>query len=309
MTEQPRAGNRHPDLPPDGPSRGWWGTLRRAAGSVVRHHLTDEAGGVAFFALLALVPALTALVSLYGLFADPAAVAEHLDALAAVAPDRGTRVIGDYVRRLAADDRGALGLGALGGAAALWSMNRAVRVLVRGMNRVYGGREAGGFLTRTARTLALTLGGVLFALLAVGAVVVLPFALRFLGLGGVMDFLLRFLRWPLLLAAATVFLACLYRYGPCRAEPRWRWVSWGGAFAAFAWLLGSAALSWYVGDLGAGSQAHGPFGAVIGFMTWLWLSAVAVLAGAALNAEMERGAGGQPGAGHAGPGAAPGPSR
>ena len=75
--------------------------------------------------------------------------------------------------------------------------------------------------------------------------------------GKVSDLLLRFLRWPLLLGAVTVFLACLYRYGPCRAKPRWRWVSWGGAFAALAWLLGSAAFSWYVGDLGGGGKAYG----------------------------------------------------
>ena len=292
MTERPRAGERHPDAPTKIPSRGWWSILRRTARGVARHRLLDEAGGVAFFALLALVPALTAAVSLYGLFADPAAVAKHLAALAAVAPDDGVRIVADHVRRLAAGDRDALGLAAAGGvAAALWSMNRAVRVLVRGLNRVYGGREARGFLARTARTLALTLGGVVFALLAIGVVVVLPLALRFLGLGGAVDLLLHVLRWPLLLGVVTVFLACLYRYGPCRKKPRWRWVSWGGAFAALAWLLGSAAFSWYVGDLGGNGEAYGPLGAVIGFMTWLWLSAAVVLVGAALDAGMEHEAG------------------
>lgn len=294
MTDRPRARERRPGAPTPGEvaPRGWWGIVRHTAAGVARYHLLDEAGGVAFFALLALVPSLAALVSLHGLFADPAAVAKHLAALAVVAPDDGVRIVGDYARRLAANDRGTLGLGAAGGvAAALWSMNRAVRVLTRGLNRVYGGHEPRGLLARTARTLALTLGCVSFTLLAMGAVVVLPFALRLLGFGGAVDFLLRVLRWPLLLGAVTAFLACLYRYGPYRPKPRWRWVSWGGSFAALAWLLGSAAFSWYVGDLGGGDKTYGALGAVIGFMTWLWLSAAAVLVGAALNAGLEWNAG------------------
>ncbi len=288
MPMQPRVDDRFPNAPATIPPRGWWGVLRRTARDVSRHHLVDEAGGIAFFALLALVPALTALVSLYGLFADPAAVAEHLDTLAAVAPDGGTRIIGDYARRLATRDQGALGLGAAGGVAvALWSMNRATQALFRALNLVHGERETRGFLARTALTLAFTLGGVLFALLAMGAVVVLPLVLGLMGLGGTADLVLHLMRWPLLLGAITVFLACIYRYGPCRGTPQWRWVSWGGAFAALAWLLGSAAFSWYVGDLGGGGKPYGPLGAVIGFMTWLWLSATVVLLGAALNAEME----------------------
>lgn len=289
MPNQPSAGDRSPDASAPLPQHGWWGVLRRTVRDVSRHHLADEAGGIAFFALLALVPALTALVSLYGLFADPAAVAGHLDVLAAVAPDGGMRIIGDYARRLALRDQDALGLGAAGGVAvALWSMNRATRALFRALNLIHGERETRGFLARTALTLVFTLGGVLFALLAMGAVVVLPLALGLVGLGGTADLLLHLLRWPLLLGATTLFLACIYRYGPCRAEPRWRWVSWGGAFAALAWLLGSAAFSWYVGDLGGGGRTYGPLGAVIGFMTWLWLTATVVLVGAALNAELER---------------------
>lgn len=298
MTERTNAVSDRPDAPTKIAARGWWSILRRTVRDVTRHRLLDEAGGVAFFALLALVPALAAAVSLYGLFADPAAVARHLAALAAVAPDDGVRLLGDYVRRLAAGNRDALGFGAVGGVvAALWSTNRAVRVLVHGLNRVYGGREARGLVARTARTLALTFGGVLFASLAAGALLVLPLALRFLGSGDAVDLLLRFLRWPLLLVVAAVCLAHLYRYGPNRPRPRWRWVSWGSALAAVAWLLGSAALSWYVGDLGGDGKAYGPLVAGIGLMTWLWLSVAVVLVGAALNAAVEREAGRPPGAG------------
>ncbi len=289
---------RAPEAPSDITARGWREILRRTFRVAVRHHLVDEAGGVAFFALLALFPALAALIALYGLFADPAAAADHLAALSVLLPESGTRIIEGQVRRLAAQDSGVLGAGATAGLlAALWSANRAMKALFRALTHLHGRRETRGFVARNALTLAFTLGALVFALLAMAAVVVLPLVLGLLGLGGTADLLLRLLRWPVLLAAMAVFLACVYRYGPCRAEPRWRWVSWGGAFAVLAWLLLSAAFSWFVGDAGGGAGTYGPFGAVIGFMTWLWLSAAVVLAGAALNAEMEREAGPARGAG------------
>jgi membrane protein len=116
---------------------------------------------------------------------------------------------------------------------------------------------------------------------------VLPAVLNFVGFGGITDLLLKVLRWPLLLIAITIFLACVYRYGPSRAKARWRWVSWGGGFAAIVWILGSAAFSWYVANFGTYNKTYGSLGAVIGFMTWMWLSAIVVLVGAELNAEME----------------------
>jgi membrane protein len=257
--------------------------------TAIRHHLVDEAGGIAFFALLALFPFLAALVALYGLFADTASVTDHLAGLTALLPESGTHIIEGQVRRLATQERDVLGAGAVAALlAALWSANRAMKALFRALTHLHGGRETRGFVARNALTMVFTLGAILFMLIAMAAVVVLPLVLGFLGLGGTTDLLLRLVRWPVLLAAVALFLACVYRYGPCHAEPRWRWVSWGGAFAATAWVLLSAGFSWFVGDAGGGAGTYGPFGAVIGFMTWLWLSAAVVLAGAALNTEMER---------------------
>jgi membrane protein len=119
------------------------------------------------------------------------------------------------------------------------------------------------------------------------AVVALPIALNFVGLGKVTDIMLRVARWPLLLVIVTVLLAVIYRYGPSRTEARWRWVSWGGAFAAIAWVLVSLAFSWYVAHFGSYNKTYGSLGAAIGFMTWIWISATIVLIGAELNAEME----------------------
>jgi membrane protein len=263
--------------------------VRRTAGQVSAHRLLAEAAGVTFFALLATFPALTALVSPYGLVADPATIADHLAALAGVVPGGGTQIIEEQVGRVAAQGGGALGLAAVAGlAAALWSANAGAKALFDALNVVYDEREARGFLRRTAVSLAFTLGAVLAgALLAMAAVVALPVALGLVGLGPTAALLLRLLRRPLLLAAVAVFLACAYRYGPSRARARWRWVSWGGASAALAWLLFSAAFSWYVANFGRYNEAYGSLGAAIGFMTWIWLSAAVVLAGAQLDAEME----------------------
>jgi membrane protein len=124
-------------------------------------------------------------------------------------------------------------------------------------------------------------------MLVMAAVVALPIALNFVGLDKVTDILLRVARWPLLLVIVTVLLAVIYRYGPSRTEARWRWVSWGGAFAAIVWVLVSLAFSWYVAHFGSYNKTYGSLGAAIGFMTWIWISATIVLIGAELNAEME----------------------
>jgi membrane protein len=111
--------------------------------------------------------------------------------------------------------------------------------------------------------------------------------LSLFGLGGVVEFLLQWLRWPLLLAAVAVLLALIYRYLPSREHAKWRWVSWGSGFAAIAWLAMSLAFSWYVANFGNYDETYGALGAAVGFLTWVWLSATVVLIGAQLNAELE----------------------
>ena len=155
------------------------------------------------------------------------------------------------------------------------------------LNVVYDEHEKRSYIRRTLISLAVTLGTLVFVMVVMAAVVALPIALNFVGLGKVTDLLLRVARWPLLLVIVTVMLAVIYRYGPSRTEARWRWVSWGGAFAAIVWVLVSLAFSWYVAHFGSYNKTYGSLGAAIGFMTWIWISATIVLIGAELNAEME----------------------
>ncbi|ONG44341.1 ribonuclease [Pseudoroseomonas deserti] len=270
------------------PARGWWSILKRTAIEANEDRVMTEAAGITFYALLSVFPALTALVSIYGLFADPATVATHLQQLAGFVPEGGLNILDEQLKRLTSGEPAKLGFGAIAGlGVALWSANQGTKAMFDALNIVYEEDEKRGFVWRTVITLGFTLGALLFIILAMSSIVVLPVVLRFAGLESSTEWLLRLARWPLLLACITGLLATLYRFGPSREKARWRWVSWGGVFAAVAWAILSAGFSWYVGSFGNYDATYGSLGAVIGFMTWIWLSAIIVLVGAELNAEME----------------------
>ena len=275
--------------PSDIPARGWWDILKRLMHQLSADRVTTEAAGVTFFALLSVFPALAALVSLYGLVADPATIVDQVNALSGVLPSGGLDLLTAQVRSLTSVGAGKLGFGVLIGlATSLWTANQGMKALFDALNVVNGETETRSFLKRTALTLGFTLGAIVFVVLAMAAVVVLPAVLAFVGLDYVVELLLRILRWPLLLGMIAVLLALVYRYGPSRERAQWRWVSWGSALAAVAWVLASIAFSWYVANFGTYDKTYGSLGAVIGFMTWLWISTIIVLAGAELNAEMEQ---------------------
>ena len=286
----PDAGERgrHADSPTQIPARGWWDILKRTFAEVSNDRVLTEAAGITFYSLLALFPAIAAMVSIYGLFAEPSTISNHLDVIAGVVPGEGMQIIEEQVKRIASKGGAALGFGAVFGLlTALWSSNQAMKALVDALNVVYDEREERSFLRRTVLTLGFTVAGILFILLAMGAVVVLPIALKFVGLGDRAETLLSLARWPVMLVVVSLFLACIYRYGPDRDTAKWRWVSWGSAVAALGWLLASAGFSYYVTNFGNYNETYGSLGAVVGFMTWIWISSTVVLVGAELDAEME----------------------
>ncbi len=268
--------------------RGWWMILKRTAQQASEDRLLTEAAGITFYTLLALFPAIAALVSLYGLVAAPDTVSQHLQALGGVVPGGGMQLIEEQVERVTSRPSSTLGFGAVAGlAVSLWSANQATKAIFDALNVVYEEEEKRSFVRLTLTTLAFTLSGLLFAIAAMVAVVVLPVVLGFVGLGTTAEWALRVARWPLLMVLVGLVLAALYRFGPSRQKARWRWVTWGSVFAAVVWLGVSLAFSWYVENFGSYNETYGSLGAVIGFMTWIWISAAVVLVGAELNAEME----------------------
>jgi membrane protein len=270
------------------PVRGWKGVLLRVYQSVNEERLLLVAAGVTFYTLLAIFPGIAALISIYGLFADPATVTSHLDTIANVAPSGAIDVLRDQMARLALQGGTKLGIGFLVSLAiSLWTANSGIKALFDALNIAYDEEEKRGFFKLTGVTLLVTAGIIAFILLTLGAVVALPVVLDYVPQPGLTLYLVKFGRWPILFILVTLALEILYWYGPSRKEPRWRWVSWGSAVAAIVWLVASVLFSWYVANFGSYNKTYGSLGAIIGFMTWIWISIIVVLVGAKLNAEMQ----------------------
>ncbi|WP_187640083.1 YihY/virulence factor BrkB family protein [Bosea sp. F3-2] len=275
--------------PTEIPPRGWWEITRRAYAEVDRDRVLAVAAGVTFYGLLALFPALTAFVSLYGLVADPVSIGGQLAMFNAFLPSGATDFLADQVSRISAGGTTTLGFAfliSLG--AALWSANAGVKALFDALNVAYGEDEKRGFLKLNAISLAFTAGILAFLLIALGAVAAIPVILNFVYLGAASAWLISIGRWPVLFAVLIIALAILYRLGPSRDDAQWKWVSPGALFAAIAWLAGSMLFSWYVANFEDYNKTYGAVGVVIGLLTWMWLSATIVLIGAELNAEAER---------------------
>ena len=273
--------------PTEIPAAGWKDILLRTWRDVGENRIMLVSAGVTFFALLAIFPAIAALVSLYGLVADPATISEQLGSLQGILPQGALDIVGEQVKRL--NEKGSTTLGfslVLGLALSIWSANGGMKHVFDALNLVYNERESRGFVTLNLVSLGFTAGALLFLVLALSGVVALPIVLNFLGLGEGAWWLAQ-LRWPVLFLAVLLGLALLYRYGPSRDAPRWRWATPGSALAAFLWLGGSLLFSWYVANFGKYNQTYGSLGAAIGFMTWIWISTTIVLLGAQMNAEME----------------------
>jgi membrane protein len=268
---------------------GWKDILLRVYHDIDKNHLVSIAAGVTFYSILALFPAMAALVAVYGLFADPTAIATHLDTLSGVLPGGGLQVVGDELKRLTSQPGGTLGLTfAVGLATALWSANAGIKSLFDALNLAYSVPEKRGFIKLNAVSLAFTAVAIGFALLALAAMVVQPIVVDYLGVTNAADAAIRWLRWPVLLVVVMLGLAVLYRFGPNRADAIWRWVTWGSAVAAVLWLLVSALFSWYAAHFGSYDKTYGSLGAVIGFMIWIWISTLVVLLGAEIDNEMEQ---------------------
>ena len=268
---------------------GWRRVALRTWSEFNRDRIPQVAGGVAFFALLSMFPAMAAFVSLYGLFADVSQVPHHLTILAGVMPHAALSLAADEMTRLAGGKHPALGLAfAVSLIAALWSANGAVKALFAGLNTAYEAVEERGLVRLNLVSLAFTVTGLTFAVTAFGLVVAGPPVLLALGWKARLDpSIVAMLRWPVLFVGAAFSMAMLYRFGPCRHRGRWRWVTAGSALASLVWLAVSMGLSWYVGNFGHYERTYGSLGAVVAFMTWLWLSTIVILAGAELNSEIE----------------------
>ena len=285
---QQRGRGRDATAPWQIPWSGWKDIFWRTYQQFGEDRLLAVAAGVVFYGLLALFPAITALVSLYGLFTNASTISQHISLVAGLLPAGGLEILEEQVSRITSKGDTKLGFASLFGLGlTLWSANAGMKAIIDALNVIYDEKEKRGFIKLNLISLTLTLGGMLAILLAIGAIVVLPLLLSFVGLGGISETLLRALRWPALLVVVILGLAVLYRFGPSRDEARWQWLSVGSVFAAITWLASSALLSWYLENFADYDATYGSLGAAIGLMMWMWLSAIVILFGAELNSEIE----------------------
>ena len=276
---------RMAEAPREIPARGWRDIAWRTSLEIGRDRLPAVAGGITFYSLLAIFPAIGVFVSLYGLFADVDAVSSQLDQLAAFVPGEVLGLLGDQMVRLATQKHASLSVAfAVSTLLSVWSANNGMQALIDGLNIAYDETEKRNFAVLRGVTLGFTLGGILFLTLVTAILVALPVVFEALGLWA---WWVVPVRWFALLAIAILAFAVIYRFGPSRAKARWRWVRFGAVLGAAAWVLGSLGFSWFLNNVAHYDATYGPLGAVVGFMMWIWFSAMTVLIGAELNAEIE----------------------
>jgi membrane protein len=270
------------------PWRGWYDIVWRTYREMQSDRLLSIAGGVSFFVLLAIFPAITALVSAYGLFFRPSTIINNLSLLNEVMPDNVLNMVHEQASRIASNNGSALSIGIVVGIlVSLWSAMSGVKAMIDALNVIYEQKETRSFIKLNLVALAFTLAGFAAFLLAIAFIIVLPLILSPIGLGSLTEALTRVARWPVLLIVLLIGLAVLYRYGPDRRVARWQWVTVGSVSAAVTWIIASFLFSWYLASFANYNATYGSLGAAVGVMIWLWISNTVMLLGAELNAEIE----------------------
>jgi membrane protein len=278
---------RRADAPQEIPPKGWKDVAVRVKDESKRDNVTLVAAGMGFYGLLALAPGLAAVVSLYGLVADPEDVQRHLASISEAMPAEARTLLDTQLREVVSATGSSKGIGvALGIALALWSTSAAMKHLIEALSSMYDEDEGRGFVKLRLRALALTAGAIAFVFVAIGLLAIVPAWVE--GSASALATAVAIARWPLLVALMMVALSILYRLAPDRDQPRWRWVSWGAAIGTLIWIVASLGFSFYTSNFGNYSKTYGSMAVVVVTMLWLWITALSILLGAEINAELER---------------------
>ena len=268
---------------------GWGRRLHRVWESLGRDNISIMAAGIAYYLMLSIFPGMSALISLYGLVADPVGIEKLLSSLAGVLPQEALKLLSDQLHALVSAPRDKLGLGLLISLLiALWSATSGTGALMQALTVAYEEHEERGILTYYGLAIALTIGVGVFALLSLLLIAVVPAIIGALPISP--DWQERFcwIRWPLLAGLALIALGALYRFAPSRREPCWHCFSAGTIAAAMLWLIGSAGFSFYVARFSSYDKTYGSLGAVVILLMWCYVTAYIILAGAELNSEIEK---------------------
>ncbi len=280
---------RSADTPWQIPVRGWAEILQRVRKGTAQRNLSLVAGGVTYYLLVAVFPGLAALVSIYGLVANPADVAKSIQSLSGMLPPSTVELIGDTLTQLASASSKSLGLGAvIGVAIALWSAVRGMAGMMTALNIAYDQPERRSFIRFNATAFVLTIVVVTGGLISFALVAGLPVALNQGIVSGSGRWIILAVEWSFLIVFVMGVTALIYRYGPDQSEPKWKWTSLGVIVATILWVFGSVLFSVYIYNFGSYNKTYGSLGLPLILLTWMWLSVFAVLFGAEINAEAER---------------------
>ena len=258
MTETSLRLGRSAERPHEIPRLGWRDILFRLFGMIGDDHVAVVSAGVAFFGLLAIFPAITALISIAGLVLEPSEVLGYLDDVSDVLPLEAADIIREQARQVAAQEE--IGVGLAAGFSlllAIYGASRGLKTLIEGMNIAYAEAESRNIVWLSVVAFGLTALLVVGAVIAIAVTVVIPVWLAYLGLSDTTVALITYGRWPILAGFAMAGLAVLYRYGPSRRNPKWRWVSPGAVAATLLWIGASILFSLYVQNFGSYNETYG----------------------------------------------------
>ncbi|MBZ9629838.1 YihY/virulence factor BrkB family protein [Salegentibacter sp. LM13S] len=253
------------------------------------NNLSIVSAGVAFYAFLAIFPAVMALVSIYGLAVTPAQIEYQLNQLGTMLPDEAFGIVEQRLEAFISTSGKALGWGmAIGILFSIWSANKGMKSLFRGIDIAYATRSTRGFIKQNALTLLFTFGAIIQVILSMGLIVAFPAVVGELGLPQNIESLISWLRWPILAIIVGFFLCLIYKYAPERTNPKLRWVIPGALVATILWLIASWGFSFYVSNFGSYGEVYGSIAAVVIMMLWLFISCFTMLLGAQINSATER---------------------
>ncbi|HVH77465.1 MAG TPA: YihY/virulence factor BrkB family protein [Stellaceae bacterium] len=278
-------------------SAGWLAVLRQVAVEIGRDHVSMMAAAVAFYALLSIFPGLSALISLYGLVADPTAVGTLLSSLGWVLPREAALLLSHQLVAIVSAAPAKLGLALLASLAlGVWSSMSGTGVLMQALTLAHDREDDRGIVEFYLVAAALTAGLILFGCSSLLLVVVVPAALATHALPPFWREAADFYRWPMLALLGVVGLAIIYRVAPRRSSADFRWISPGAILATLLWIIGSGGFSLYVSRFASYDRTYGSLGAVVVLLLWLYLTAFIIVAGAELDSILERRRRGQVGA-------------
>ncbi|WP_237143645.1 YihY/virulence factor BrkB family protein [Phyllobacterium zundukense] len=283
-----RGRGRRARAPAEIPTKGWKDVLYRVYDALWEDRIMLIAAGATFYLLLALFPALTAFVSVYGFLADRATVAGNTSLLIGILPIDSVNLIRLQLEALAAQDTKVLSLGFfIGLSVALWSANNGIKAIFEALNVAYSENESRSFLKLNVVSFVFTFSGIFFGIILITTLGIIPRLLTLFGLDGWNAALVSLARWPLTAVVVAGAISVIYRFGPDREHAKWRWLSWGAVLATLVWMITSAGFTFYLTNFADYNATYGALGAVAGLMVWTWISVIVLILGAELNAELE----------------------